>query len=187
MYVYVYQSRNFVKGRKYSTALQTAWRCDAVLMFPRCTAHRGYRQPVILTAVSSCFPVNSLIRTHYKNTQYHTKSRHCRKWEDNIKVGLTEMCCDVWSGISWFRIGTRGGLLWSRLWTFCLLKGQACLDQLIDPCLLKKAPHSWNSLPWLSRIYNGLKIPYKRRHHTLYSPWRSNNKVRNVPGMGESK
>jgi hypothetical protein len=36
-----------------------------------------------------------------------------RRWEDNIKMDLQEMGCGegVWSGSSWLRIGTGGGLL----------------------------------------------------------------------------
>jgi len=34
----------------------------------------------------------------------------CR-WEDNIKMDLQEVGCGVWTGSSWFRIGTCGGLL----------------------------------------------------------------------------
>jgi len=34
----------------------------------------------------------------------------CR-WEDNIKMDLQEVGCGVWTGSSWLRIGTVGGLL----------------------------------------------------------------------------
>ena len=33
-----------------------------------------------------------------------------RRWEDNIKVDLEEVGRGVWSGSSWLRIGTGGGL-----------------------------------------------------------------------------
>jgi hypothetical protein len=35
-------------------------------------------------------------------------------------MGLSEICCGggVWSGFTWLRIGTVGGLLWMRWWTF---------------------------------------------------------------------
>jgi hypothetical protein len=34
-----------------------------------------------------------------------------RRWEDNIKIGLQEVWCGVWTGLSWLRIGTGGGHL----------------------------------------------------------------------------
>jgi hypothetical protein len=34
-----------------------------------------------------------------------------RRWEDGIRMDLAEIGWDVWSGSSWFRIGTGGGLL----------------------------------------------------------------------------
>jgi len=34
----------------------------------------------------------------------------CR-WEDNVKMDLQEVGCGVWTGSSWFRIGTGGGHL----------------------------------------------------------------------------
>jgi hypothetical protein len=37
--------------------------------------------------------------------------RQRRRWEDGIKMGLTEIGWGVWSGFSWLRIGTVGGLL----------------------------------------------------------------------------
>jgi hypothetical protein len=33
------------------------------------------------------------------------------KWENNIKVDLQEVGCGVWTGSSWLRIVTGGGLL----------------------------------------------------------------------------
>jgi hypothetical protein len=35
------------------------------------------------------------------------------RWVDRIKMGLSEICCGggVWSGFTWLRIGTVGGLL----------------------------------------------------------------------------
>jgi hypothetical protein len=32
-------------------------------------------------------------------------------WEDNIKMDLQEVGCGVWTGSSWLRIRTGGGLL----------------------------------------------------------------------------
>jgi len=32
-----------------------------------------------------------------------------RRWEDNIKMGLQEVGCGAWAGLSWLRIGTDGG------------------------------------------------------------------------------
>jgi hypothetical protein len=34
-----------------------------------------------------------------------------RRWRDGIKMDLGEIGCGVWSGFSWLRIGTVGGLL----------------------------------------------------------------------------
>jgi hypothetical protein len=34
-----------------------------------------------------------------------------RRWEDGIKMDLTEIGWGVWSGFTWLRIGTVGGLL----------------------------------------------------------------------------
>jgi hypothetical protein len=32
-------------------------------------------------------------------------------WENGIKMDLGEIGCEVWSGFSWLRIGTGGGIL----------------------------------------------------------------------------
>jgi hypothetical protein len=37
------------------------------------------------------------------------RSRH--RWEDGIRMDPTEIGCGVWSGVTWLRIGTVGGLL----------------------------------------------------------------------------
>jgi hypothetical protein len=34
-----------------------------------------------------------------------------RRWEDNINMGLYEVGWGIWTGLSWFRIGTGGGHL----------------------------------------------------------------------------
>jgi hypothetical protein len=34
-----------------------------------------------------------------------------RRWEDGTKLDLREICCGVWNGFTWLRIGTVGGLL----------------------------------------------------------------------------
>jgi hypothetical protein len=34
-----------------------------------------------------------------------------RRWEDGIKMDLRELGWGVWSGFTWLRIGTVGGLL----------------------------------------------------------------------------
>jgi hypothetical protein len=34
-----------------------------------------------------------------------------RRWEDGIKMDLREIGWGVWSGLSWLRTGTAGGLL----------------------------------------------------------------------------
>jgi hypothetical protein len=35
------------------------------------------------------------------------RPRH--RWEDNIKMDLQEVGCEVWTELSWLRIGTGGG------------------------------------------------------------------------------
>jgi hypothetical protein len=37
--------------------------------------------------------------------------RSRRRWKDNIKMDLREMCLGMWIGFSGLRIGTGGGLL----------------------------------------------------------------------------
>jgi hypothetical protein len=37
------------------------------------------------------------------------RSRH--RWEDNIKMVVQDVGWGAWTGLSWFRIGTGGGLL----------------------------------------------------------------------------
>jgi len=37
-----------------------------------------------------------------------------RKWEDNIKMDLRETEIGWRTGFSWLRIGSSGGLLWTR-------------------------------------------------------------------------
>jgi hypothetical protein len=37
--------------------------------------------------------------------------RPMRRWKDNIKMDLQEVGCGVWTGLSWFGIGTGGGHL----------------------------------------------------------------------------
>jgi hypothetical protein len=40
-----------------------------------------------------------------------TFGRPRRRWEDGIKIDLKEIGWGVWSGFTWLRIGTVGGLL----------------------------------------------------------------------------
>ena len=47
-----------------------------------------------------------------------TLGRPRRRWEDNIKMDLQEVGVVVRTGWSWLRIGTGGGHLWVRWWTF---------------------------------------------------------------------
>jgi hypothetical protein len=37
--------------------------------------------------------------------------RRRRRWEDNIKTDLQDVGLGSWTGLSWLRIGTGGGLL----------------------------------------------------------------------------
>jgi hypothetical protein len=34
-----------------------------------------------------------------------------RRWEDRIEMDVREIGCRVWSGFTWLRIGTVGGML----------------------------------------------------------------------------
>jgi hypothetical protein len=45
-----------------------------------------------------------------------------RIWEDEIIINLSEIGWCVWSGFSWLRIHTDGGLLSTRWWTFWFLR-----------------------------------------------------------------
>ena len=49
-----------------------------------------------------------------KETTWKAQAR----WEDNIKMDLQEVGCGAWTGSIWVRIGTGGGHLWMRQWTF---------------------------------------------------------------------
>jgi hypothetical protein len=44
-----------------------------------------------------------------KGKRAHGKPRH--RWVDGIRMDITEIGWGVWSGFSWPRIGTGGGLL----------------------------------------------------------------------------
>jgi hypothetical protein len=39
------------------------------------------------------------------------RERPRRRWDDGIKMDLRGRCWGVWSGFTWLRIGTVGGLL----------------------------------------------------------------------------
>jgi hypothetical protein len=43
-----------------------------------------------------------------------------RRWVNNVKMYIREIGRDgmIWIGLIWLRIGTSGGLLWTRYWTF---------------------------------------------------------------------
>jgi hypothetical protein len=47
-----------------------------------------------------------------------TLGRPRRRWEDGNTIDFREICWGVWSGFTWLRTGTVGGLLWMRWWTF---------------------------------------------------------------------
>jgi hypothetical protein len=40
-----------------------------------------------------------------------TLGRHRRRWENNIKMDVQVVGCGAWTGSSWLRIGTGGGLV----------------------------------------------------------------------------
>jgi len=56
-----------------------------------------------------------LARTPKKKRTFHRSSR---AWEYNIKMNLKGIGCWIWAGFIWLRIGTSGGILWIRQWTF---------------------------------------------------------------------
>jgi hypothetical protein len=60
-----------------------------------------------------------IVRTKRQHSLYndHPSMSPCT-WEDNIKIGIQETGWAVWTGSIWLRIGDRGGLLWTRWWTF---------------------------------------------------------------------
>jgi hypothetical protein len=37
--------------------------------------------------------------------------RQWRRWENRMKMGLSEIVWRVWSGFTWLKVGTVGGLL----------------------------------------------------------------------------
>jgi hypothetical protein len=55
-----------------------------------------------------------------------------RRWEDNIKMDLREVGWGAWTGSIWLRIGTGGGLLWMRLWTFGFHKMRGNLNNEVN-------------------------------------------------------
>jgi hypothetical protein len=64
-----------------------------------------------------------------------TTERPRRRWEDGIKMGRREIGWEggVWSGLTWLRIGTVGGLLWMRWWTSGVWRhGVSICDLFID-------------------------------------------------------
>ena len=46
-----------------------------------------------------------------KPEENRSLGRPRRRWDNNIKVDLQEVLSGVWTGSSWLRIGTGGGLL----------------------------------------------------------------------------
>jgi hypothetical protein len=41
-----------------------------------------------------------------------------RRWKDNINWILGKWGLGMWIGLIWLRVGTSGGVLWTRWWTF---------------------------------------------------------------------
>jgi hypothetical protein len=47
----------------------------------------------------------------WENRRKRPLGRPRRRWEDNIKMDLQEVGYEVWTGLSWLRIGAGGGQL----------------------------------------------------------------------------
>jgi hypothetical protein len=56
------------------------------------------------------------------------------RWQDGVKIDLRQIGWGVRSGFTWLRIGTVGGLLWMRWWTFGFWRhGVSYTNQVPDP------------------------------------------------------
>jgi hypothetical protein len=66
-----------------------------------------------LTDFKYLIPLNVINRTGFwwENARKRPFGRPRRRWEDEIKMDLRENGWGVWSGFTWLRIGTVGGLL----------------------------------------------------------------------------
>jgi hypothetical protein len=69
-----------------------------------------------------------------------------RRWVDNIEIYLRAIGWVVWAGSVWLRVGTSGGLLWTRWWTFGFHK---ILGSSWVPAQL--AASQKGSAPWVSK------------------------------------
>jgi hypothetical protein len=55
---------------------------------------------------------------------YRILVRPGHRWEDSIKMNFQDWDGEAWTGLIWLRIGTGGGRLWMRSWTFGFHKMQ---------------------------------------------------------------
>jgi hypothetical protein len=75
-------------------------------------------------------------------------------------VDLRVICWGVWRGFTWLRIGTVGGLLWVRWWTFGFWRhGVSYLRFLVPTAASMKVAVFWNvafcSLEEVCRRFRG--------------------------------
>ena len=84
-----------------------------------------------------------------------------RRWVDNIKMDLQEVGCGVRIRSSWLRIGTGGGNLWMRKWTFgfpemreisWLAENQLASQE--ELCSMEKVSNKYCLFLWQQLDYN---------------------------------
>jgi hypothetical protein len=66
-----------------------------------------------------------------KAQRKETTRKTRRQWKDGIRMDL--WLGGVWLGFDWLRIGTSGGLLWVRWWTFGFLRHRVSLSMSSGP------------------------------------------------------
>ena len=78
-----------------------------------------------------------------------------RRWEDNIKLDLQEVWWGAWTGSTWCRIGTGGGLLWMREGIFRFRKRRRIYWLVEKPVNFSKSSlfHGISSVSEVSYIF----------------------------------
>jgi len=100
-----------------------------------------------------------LVRKHEEKRPLG-RPRH--RWEDNIKMDLLEVEWEgAWTGLIWFRIGTDGGLLWVRQWTFGVTSRKAISStyEWFPDCKNNDHTSARLQVSW-----NGKRQPYSGTH-----------------------
>jgi hypothetical protein len=78
-------------------------------------------------------------------------------WEDLGIGGRITLRSMGWTGFSWLRIGSNGGLLWTQWWTFSFHKeSRIFLDKLSDNQLFKQYSAPWSE--WVSKYIIVLSV-----------------------------